>query len=288
MVFHAQQAFRAVVLIAFSLFLAHIHFNGDIAKYINPKYGILSQSAAVLFFCLFFIQFFRIWGREHKHNEHFHHGCQHERHDSALKKVVSYSILLFPLITGFVLPPKTLDASIAAQKGTVLTGNAAASQEVMIGASLSDHEQVAVDRKEIGKDEYDKTLKDLNNAEIIYLKDEVFETYYSQINANPEKYRGRTVKMTGFVYKEDGFQSNQLALTRFLVTHCIADASSIGFLTELDGAAKLDQDTWLEVEGKLEVTNYEGSIMPLLKVTSWNTITEPEDPYVYPVYIKIM
>jgi putative membrane protein len=292
MIFHFQQAFRAVILAAFTCFLMNLHLNGEITKYVNPKYALLSQAAAYIFFFLFFIQLFRIWSRKNKHEHHCYHGCNHDHGHSGspVKKIISYSILIFPLITGFLLPPQTMGASIAAKKGSVLTSKTAESPvrvETELDPSLYGHEGAVVDRKEIQQGEYEENMKRLDNDHVINMKDEVFEPYYGQINAQPEKYIGRTVKMEGFVYKEEGFQSNQLALTRFLITHCIADASSIGFLTEFEEAYTVEQDTWLEIEGILDITQYDGFEMPVLKITSWKVIPEPDESYVYPVYIKI-
>ncbi|OKL35465.1 TIGR03943 family putative permease subunit [Domibacillus mangrovi] len=290
MTFHIQQAFRAVILAAFTWLLINLHLNGDIAKYINPKYDLLSKTAAYVFFFLFFIQLFRIWSRKKKHEHQCHHECSHDHPRSPVKKMISYSILIFPLMTGFLLPPQTLGAGAAAKKGTVLTPKTAESQmqaETEVDPSLYDHKGMVVDRKEIKQGEYDENMKRLDHDRVIHMKDEVFEPYYGRINAEPEKYIGRTVKMTGFVYKEESFQSNQLALTRFLITHCVADASSIGFLTEFDEAYTIEQDTWMEVEGILHITQYDGFEIPMLKISSWKIISEPNEPYVYPVYIKI-
>ncbi len=71
-----------------------------------------------------------------------------------------------------------------------------------------DHEGMVVDRKEIKQGKYDENIKCLDNDRVIHMKDQVFKPYYGKINAEPKNYIGRTVKMTGFVYKEGGFQSN--------------------------------------------------------------------------------
>lgn len=275
--------------------------SGDILKYVNPKYNFLSQTAAYLFLFLFFIQCTRIWVRKNKHGEHCYYGCSHDHGDSysPVKKRIAYSILTFPLLTGFFLPAKLMDASMASKKGIILNGTVGlqkeAESETGTIPSLYDQEEkvtidheVVVDQKEVKKEAYDEKIKQLENAEVIDMNEEVFDPYYGQISENPEKYEGRTLKMKGFVYKEKGFQPNQFALTRFLITHCVADATSIGFLTEFEKAQTLQQDTWLEVEGTLELTTYNGWEMPLLKVNSWKVIKEPKEPYVYPVWIKIL
>ncbi|WP_121614094.1 DUF1980 domain-containing protein [Mesobacillus foraminis] len=49
------------------------------------------------------------------------HGFQHDHHHhhdsgSNLKRLLSYTVIVFPLLTGFYLPAKVLDASIAKKK----------------------------------------------------------------------------------------------------------------------------------------------------------------------------
>lgn len=273
MTFQSSHALKALMLAAFAYFLVHLHANGDIVKFVNPKYNLLSLSAACLFFFLCAIQVFRIIG---KSTHVCHHGCNH--HSPRSKMIISYAILFFPLITGFLLPPQTLGAAIAAKKGTVLTSS----------SSSAAHEGLQATRKEMNQLEYDQALERLEKESVIHLKENVFEPYFTRISTEPQKYEGRKVRMSGFVYKEDGFADNQLALTRFLITHCVADAGSIGFLTELEDALSIEQDTWLEVEGTIELTHYDGAEMPMLKIVSWKEIDEPKEPYVYPVYIKIM
>ncbi|WP_396021233.1 hypothetical protein [Bacillus sp. S/N-304-OC-R1] len=47
------------------------------------------------------------------------------------------------------------------------------------------------------------------------------------------------MQLTGFAYKEDGFEQDQLVIARFVITHCVADASIVGFLTELPEASSI-------------------------------------------------
>ncbi|MFK2824503.1 TIGR03943 family protein [Bacillus sp. B190/17] len=311
--FRFQQALRAITIFAFFLFLIKLHLGGDITKYINPKYVLFSQVAAVLFLCLFFVQIQRIWTEKHTHDEHCHHGCGHDHgHSSGLsvKKVLSYFIIIFPLITGFLLPAQILDASIAAKKGTVLTIPAKIQEQTESEPELSLLEDSAIETErnpytsengegsfedqeplpnpnEMTDAEYKEKIKQLDHSAIIDMKDEVFEPYYGEINADPEKYTGRTVKLTGFVYKEKGLQANQVVIARFLITHCVADASLIGFLTELDEGQAVKEDTWLEIEATVKVTLYNNEKWPILKMTSWKEIAEPNEPYVYPVLTRI-
>ncbi|MDE1455968.1 TIGR03943 family protein, partial [Bacillus paralicheniformis] len=79
----------------------------------------------------------------------------------------------------------------------------------------------------------------------------------------------------------------QLVLSRFMITHCIADASLIGFLAEWSGAEQLQPDTWIELEGTLGKASYNGAVIPIIRTKRWKEISEPKQPYVYPAAINM-
>ncbi|WP_397538800.1 DUF1980 domain-containing protein [Rummeliibacillus pycnus] len=123
MKFHFQQAIRAVILLAFSAMIFNLHLTGEIEKFTNPKYNGLSKIVAILFLFLFVVQFTRIFSLSHKDHLHSHNCCVHHSHNklqSNSKKLFSYFIITVPLLTGFLIPAKTLDASIAEKKGGVM------------------------------------------------------------------------------------------------------------------------------------------------------------------------
>lgn len=305
MVFQAQQAVRAAILLFFTVLIFKFHFTGEITKYINPKYIELSQIASVLFLILFFIQITRIWESKHAHHHHDHnHECKHSHdcdhhHDHGdspmtLKKVISYVIIAFPLITGFTLPAKVLDSSIAEKKGglAVITGKSENhSHTESVGEEAvqpSDTEVLPNPNGEITQAEKDSLIHKLQQSEQIIMDDEVYYLNFEEISKDVASYKGREIQLKGFVYKEEGFQQNQLVISRFLITHCVADASIIGFLTEFDEAATLQKDTWVEATGVIDVTTYNGTEMPYIKITNWKAIEQPAEPYLFPLNVKIL
>jgi len=301
-----QQALKAFILLAFSTMLFKLHYTGDISKFINPKYENLSQIASITFLILFFIQITRVWtAREnhlhHGHNEdHFHHGhhddhsCHHNHGDSPshTKKFISYAILILPLATGFFLSPKVLDASIADKKGAMLilsnqnqalqddkdqlSGESSIqkkkgidSPEEIPGIEHSVDPSNWEDQMEMSGEEYNEQMSQLEQNDTIEMNDYVYAAYNDEIVKDVAKYKGKNIKLKGFVYKEKGLSQNQLVISRFLITHCIADASIIGFVSEFSEAPSLDKDTWIEAEGVLDVTSYNGVELPLIKITDW-------------------
>ncbi|WP_341320479.1 TIGR03943 family protein [Solibacillus sp. FSL H8-0523] len=297
---NAQHVLKVVLLGLFTLFFVNLQITGDISKYINPKYSFMSKLTAAIFFILFFIQLFRIF-----ENKSIHHvcstNCNHDHGNNRfnLSKVLGFTIIAFPIMTGFTIPPATLDSSIAANKGSVLTQMSGGQREpASLDQSLESSEPlVEKEHLDIYSDEYTPLLNTnylteaelaektaiLEGSEQIVMNEDIFSSYYTKINDSPQSYAGKTIKMSGFVFKEGEFTSNQLVLSRFLINHCIADASIIGFLTEFEEAATITQDTWLEIEGILSVGSYDGYELPIVKVSNWKVIDEPSDPYIFPI-----
>lgn len=323
MQFHAQQAARSLILLGFSVLLFMMHVTGDIHLFINPKYLLLSQAAALIFLLLFFIQITRVWTipSSHEHNSCTHaEGCCSHDHDHThhhdhgttpftVKKLLSYSIIILPLLTGFMLPAKVLDSSIADKKGAMLSiaGSSKAGGENKQSTSVGKEEQESEDTElpseqdssipedtatvtgyenEQTEEEYNKMMKELEKGSTIVFNDSIYSSYYEEISSDIDKFQGRKVNLYGFVYKEDGFTENQLVVSRFLVTHCIADAGIIGFLSEFPDAAKIEKDTWIKIEGVIESGSYLDNPIPVIKVSNWEEIKEPEVPYLYPISIR--
>lgn len=300
--FKIQQAFRALILFAFSSMLFKLHVTGDLTKYINPKYESLSLAAAILFLVLFLIQITKIWEtiEDDHHCHHDNHTCTHDHGDTnfTIKKLISYGILIFPLITGLLFPPKVLDASIVNKKGGIalLSSNQKEKPTTdgleQIDPSLQfEHSTDPIDLdypEEVSKEEYDKLIQGLVQSSNIVMNDYVFAPYYEEISLDVHQFKGRRITLKGFVYKEEGFSQNQLVLSRFLITHCVADASIIGFLSEISEASSIDEDTWIEATGVLDVTTYGENELPLIKIIEWKETNEPDKPYIYPINIRIL
>ncbi|MEH7012081.1 TIGR03943 family protein [Neobacillus niacini] len=307
--FHFQQAVRAFILLAFSVMLFKLHFTGEMTKFINPKYEGLSQSASILFLILFIIQTTRIWTvkekEQHHHCDHdaHDHNCSHDHGDSPFntKKLIAYLVIVFPLITGFLLPPKVLDASIADKKGglAVLSNQKSENkQEEKAVANNNQHEEPVINEDLVDlsriednvytNEEYEQLIQQLEQSSTIEMNDNVFSTYYEEMHIDLDKFKGREINLKGFVYKEDGLEQNQLVLARFLITHCVADAGIIGFISELPEASSIEVNTWIEAKGVLDTTNYNGTKFPIIKITNWKKIKEPKEPYLYPISVKVL
>ncbi|MYL42651.1 TIGR03943 family putative permease subunit [Virgibacillus salexigens] len=304
--FYFQQAVRAFILILFTIYIVKLHYTGDILKLINPKYGTISMIGVVILLILFVTQLHRVFSKhdEHKHN-HDHEDHHHDHGYSPLngRKLVSYFIIVLPLITGFLLPPSTLDASIAAKKKAMLSITNNAMQEQNSGQPQEKEESADenmeneqpihqnapdpnLDSNTISMEKYDQIVNQLGEQDSILMSEQVYSTYYEMINKEMDSFVGKEISLKGFVYKEDDFKSNQLVLGRFLITHCVADSSIIGFLSSVEDATELTEDTWVEATGTIYIEEYNGTRMPAINISDYQVIDEPEQPYLYPITIK--
>lgn len=306
MKFHVQQAIKALMLLAFSAMIASLHWTGELTKFINPKYESLSKTAAILFFVLFLVQLTRVisFSKSPHHCDHAGQACcsHHDHSYSAFtrKKWIAYLIIMTPILTGFFVPAKILDAAIADKKGGafILTQQSQSSKiedyltsnETIDENIYDEHEadpRLLEEKQEMTKKQYEQLKEQLSQKPILKMTDEDYTIYYEEINQNLANYLGKKIQLKGFVLKEESFTERQLVISRFLITHCVADASIVGFLTEFPEAPTLTEDTWIEVVGTISQTTYEGASLPVIHIDDWVTIEQPESPYLYPINIRM-
>lgn len=278
---------RFLILFGFMFLFLHLHSTGDIRKYINMKYAYLSF---IMIFVFAFLTVYQVikWNREGKGKftgtgENDNHSHAHTHADGPVwKKVLVYSILIFPLLTGILLPIATLDSNIVKAKGFHFA---------MIDNDkdqYSNHEILRPDTSlYYGQEEYrnmlSSDLKKYSATNNVILKDSNFLHGLETIYNYPGSFINKNVSLSGFVYHGDALNNHQLFLFRFGIIHCIADAGVFGMMVEFPKDVTMKDDEWLQVEGELSTVYYQPfkQTIPYLKVTKWNKINPPKDPYVY-------
>ncbi|MCE4047026.1 MULTISPECIES: TIGR03943 family protein [Bacillaceae] len=278
--------FRIFVLIGFTYLFFHLHASGDISKYINMKYSYISESAIYIFILFTLISiYFYIKGDKHDH-EH-EHDCDHCGHNHAAeenrwwKRAIAFLIMIAPVLTGLFLPVATLDSNIVEKKGLSFPVYAE-------GDEYSQHQFLQPDTSSYyGKEGYsemmDKGLKKLSKVDSIKLEGDTFLNDLETIYNYPGQFIGEEITLTGFAYKDKELAANQAFLLRFGIIHCIADSGVYGILLDLPDDLKASNDDWLQITGTLDNIYYQPfkKTIPVLKVTKWTKVTEPNDPYVY-------
>jgi uncharacterized repeat protein (TIGR03943 family) len=95
------------------------------------------------------------------------------------------------------------------------------------------------------------------------------------------------VRLTGFVAEDDfdGHRPGDVLLTRFMIGCCAADALAVQVRVPTEGDPP-DLDTWIEVEGTLDLERSPGAgeslDPPVLAVRAIRDADRPDDVYEYP------
>lgn len=123
------------------------------------------------------------------------------------------------------------------------------------------------------KDEFDNSKLEVNNSN--------YTSILKDSHDNIDKYVGKKIKFTGFVYRLYDFNENQFVLAREMIISSDNHAVVVGFLSNCDEACNFKDGAWVEAEGVIEKGYYHGDI-PIIKVESLKETTAPKDEYVYP------
>jgi putative membrane protein len=97
-----------------------------------------------------------------------------------------------------------------------------------------------------------KPKEGLSTQELNYMLSESednFIAWIERVSENPHAYVGERIVVNGFVYKEEGFEDNNLVVARLLVNCCVADSMLVGFFVQTEEALSYQKDTWVQVEG---------------------------------------
>jgi uncharacterized repeat protein (TIGR03943 family) len=161
-------------------------------------------------------------------------------------------ILLIPVLIGILLPSRPLDSSAVASKGVNVNAP-------LIASSSATEFEGAADQRNI-----------LDWMRIFnYEKD-----------LSP--YLNQNAKVIGFVYHDDRLPGDQFLVSRFVISCCAADGFAIGIPVQWADSATLEENTWVEVDGPVQVTEFNDQNTPLVIASSVTTIREPEQPYLFP------
>lgn len=311
---------RFMILLGFALMFAFIHMEGNLNKYINTKYSYLSIIAIVLFGLMAVVEFARFYKREseaekrnsqekehdhqhheHQHHEHHHHEHHHHEHhhdhdgdfdhghshesSSRWRRAVGYAVLFVPILTGIFVPVQTLDSSFVKAKGFSFPQFEASAD------NPGQHQFLKPDTSVYyGSEGYEQVknqdFAEFKDREEIVLTDADYLKGMEVIYNYPGYFMDRTISFTGFIYQGEQSVTDDYFVFRFGFIHCAADSGVFGMLADFPRGVDLGDDQWVRVTGKLGSQLYAPfkQTIPVLRVTEWEAIPAPEDPYVYRNY----
>jgi uncharacterized repeat protein (TIGR03943 family) len=225
------------------LYFAYNIWSGNLSNYINERFVWLSYIAVIILFVMTVFAAYRT----------VRYGSQADTgYSFSAPQRISWSLLFFasiPLIFGVMVPSAPLGAEAV---------NGGVSTRAVLGTNQSSF-----------------TIPPENRNILDWLR--MFGSA-----ADMEAFNGQPVNLSGFVYREPVFDDDQFMVSRFTVSCCVADASAIGLPVQYDGAIELTVGIWVQIQGRMEVGEFDGDILPIIQTETVELIEQPAHPYLYP------
>jgi putative membrane protein len=254
----AYRTFQGLVLAALSLYLFSRIWNGSVLLYINQRFVWLVVFAAVglLILSQFMLQNRRTTQDDEDHGQH-DHPCEHDQacdhHDHGTVSGWNLWWLALPVLLGLLVPARPLGASALATRGITTNAPLAARGSTSTALDLPAAERSVLDW----------------NRTINYASD-------------PYQFNGDPADVVGFVYHDSRLEEGQFLVGRFTITCCVADAFAIGMVVHWPDAGTLPDNSWVRVQGPIEVMETDGQRSATIRAVSVEKIPEPAQPYLYP------
>lgn len=247
-----------VLLSSFNLIRSLLNTE-QLSLYIHPRFTFFTEAADYLLLIMFLAELSRVIliskGSINSLDQHFHNHFHKHSFNGG------YILFVATLFFAMVFPNTTLDATQVSNRGlnTRITPSAATVENLPrpLAEELKAGKQIEV--------------TDLNYTEVM-----------SELNQFPNDYVGKTVSMTGFVFRSPGQSRNQFSLVRYVITCCTADALPYGILCESKSPEQYPDGTWLEVQGVVQTGQDDDGSVGMIQLASIKKITQPKHPYVFP------
>lgn len=299
--FNKEAFIRSLILLGFAFFMVQISYTGEIAMYVHPRMNIYILLCAIYFIIIAIFNLRNVFS-EHKHSVN----------------LLLIAIFAIPLCMALFIPPVSLGSDLAKNRGTNLKGallsqadnpskninsdttvnnyNINNNSDSNVSATdsnnnpqldNSDDSQKSAEIENSVKSDSAKN-KDINSKKIengiIKVNDENYIATLDELMINPNNYVGKTIEITGFVFRDTDFSDNDFVIGRLSMICCAADMQIVGLMCNMENAKSLKNDTWLKVKGKIKIGTYYRKKMPVIDVKEIQSISKPENEYVYPLY----
>lgn len=274
-----KNCFSSIVLCCYFIFLFHLLKSGGFSKYINPKLAYLSIFTLIILGLMLIYSLQRLM-RSIKAQEEHHGNPDHEDHASCecghhhqSKIPVSNYLLFLPVVIATFFTPQSLSYQMNDSAKLPETPNISKTLPVKVIPQKMQSNAVEYDPLEIGNILFD-TLKEPK-----------------------EKLVNSQVYLLGRVLKSTSLQKDEVILYRMVISCCAADSIPLGIVVKLPREIDLQENSWIGVEGKIQLLPLEERIKklgpvanlvppekvyPFLAATQVYEENPPEDEYLYP------
>ncbi|WP_334076983.1 TIGR03943 family putative permease subunit [Paenibacillus sanfengchensis] len=263
---------RALILLGFALYISHLAASGKLQLYVAPEMRLwLRLSVIPLVLVAVTLVYHAFFAKGN--GAVCECGSDHTVTGSGFKHALAYALFLTPLLLGLVLPDQALDGADASRKGMIL-GSPVLSREQLDGKFKAPDKY---------NEEFAELAKRLYVQDVIEVKPEIFSEMIGAIELFKEDFRGKKIKLSGFVYqKKEAPERTEFVLSRFLVQCCTADAYPFGVpVISREPLPSLQNDAWIEVEGTLQTGAHEGKEIITISAERVTEIPRPDSPYVF-------
>ncbi|AYV70539.1 MULTISPECIES: TIGR03943 family putative permease subunit [Niallia] len=239
---------QGIVLIGFSLLIFKLLVTGDVGQLVAPKMVPLLGITMTL---MFLLGFFRLLNSNLKGADCDCDVC--DENASFLNLTFSYLLFFSPLMLFFTLQDMSIDKSM------------------LPNIQFEQGQTFSVSEGQ---------LKTSEKEDMITIEDDNYLQTMDMIHTNLDDMAGKEVMITGFIHREESFSDNQAVIARYVMTHCIADLGLFGYMLEGE-VGGLQSDQWYVITGKLDKKEYEGQIMPIIKLEKAEETIAPDEDYIY-------
>ncbi len=113
--------------------------------------------------------------------------------------------------------------------------------------------QIVYEREDgtIDQNDMEELPYDLNQ-DVIEITDADYGIFYLDVQDNPKKYEGKTIRFLGLVYRPEKFGKKPLMIPgRFAMTCCVEDIQFIGLKCKYDKAAQIPHKAWVYLTAEI-------------------------------------
>lgn len=122
---------------------------------------------------------------------------------------------------------------------------------------------------------YDDTPEELPydlEAPIVEISTQDYAIWYQDISEEPEKYKGKTLHIGGFVMVRDKLPTGSFIFGRRVMTCCVEDITFAGLLATGYDTKELKDQQWVEITAKVSIKhnrvyNKKGPVLNILSLT---------------------
>ncbi|WP_258535671.1 TIGR03943 family putative permease subunit [Bacillus sp. 03113] len=284
---------RGIILAGFTLLLFKLLLTYQIIFFIAPKMIPFIYFSFIVLFSLSVLLILR--GTSKKNGSTCLCQGEHAISKSFTKNMFIYSLFIIPIISGFLFSNNVLGSTVAmkrqinygSQVSIAVSQQKVAEKNPTSYKDSINNQASSFDLPEpLTKEEYSSLEKKILKTNHIKFSDSMYVPLMNLIGENLSQVVGKTITITGFVYKEPALPQDQFVIARFGVVCCIADATVYGMITK-GNDIKLLNDEWIQVTGTIEKTTMEGADVPMIESQNITKIKEPSNPYVYDAGLKI-